>query len=117
MDTGMYLYVFLLVGTSISFVSVFCAYYLLGRKTCKLELMSRMALLVALFTVACGLIVKMIEIVPPSITSLFSLYLTMYYARRVFRFSPGRSWAAVGLYVLFVLVIFFLIAMFAPIVL
>ena len=114
MDAGMYVYVFLLVGTCISYVSVFGAYFLLGRKTCKPGQMSNIALLVALFTVLCALLVRMIPIAPPSITTIFSLWLTMYYARRVLRFSAGRSWAAVGLCVLFTLLIFFLIAMFAP---
>ena len=105
----MYLYTFLLVGTCIVYVSVFCAYFLLGRKTCKLGVMSKMALIVALLTVTCGLIVKMIPIVPFPVTSLFFLWLTMYFARRVLRFSAGRSWAAVGLCVLFTILIFVLL--------
>ena len=112
MNSGMYLYTFLLVGTCIVFVSVFCAYFLLGRKTCKPGVMANTALMVALMSVTCGLIVNMIPIVPRSVTSLFSLGLTMYLARHVLQFSAGRSWAAVGLYLLFTLSIYFLIMIF-----
>jgi hypothetical protein len=114
MDADMYIYLFILVALCIIYISVFCAYFLLGRKTCKPGVMANTALMVALMTVTCGLIVNMIPLVPRSVTSLFSLCLTMYLARHVLQFSAGRSWAAVGLALMFALSIYFLIVVLIP---
>ena len=110
----MYIYLFILVALCIIYISVFCAYFLLGRKTCKTGVMSNMALMVAFFIVAGGLLENILPIATGSVTCLFFPWLTMYYARRVLQFSSARSWAAVGLALMFALSIYFLIVVLIP---
>lgn len=96
----------LLVGYLLSFAAIYGAYYLLGRKTCTQSQMLRASALVMAVALLCAVLAEWIEGIPDGIVAPVSLVMAQMYGKMLLGFSTGRAWAAVGLFVLFQLVLF-----------
>ena len=107
----------ILVGSLFVFAAIYGAYYLLGRNTCTKPQILRASALVLATALLCAVLVECIEGVPDGIVAPVSLVMAQMYGKMLLGFSTGRAWAAVGLFVLFQLMLFIplLFAMFGSI--
>lgn len=107
----------MLVGCLIVFAAIYGAYYLLGRNTCAQSQILRASALVMAVALVCAVLAEWIEGIPDGIVAPVSLVMAQMYGKMLLGFSTGRAWAAVGLFVLFQLMLFIplLFAMFGSI--
>lgn len=107
----------MLVGCLLVFAAIYGAYYLLGRKTCTQPQILRASAAVLAVALMCAVLAECIEDVPDSLATPVSLVMAQMYGKMLLGFSTGRAWAAVGLFVLFQLMLFIplLFAMFGSI--